>query len=390
MEISKLGGKRMLKEIKKGNPLGIEYCPICGHTGWCATFVKDDELFIICKRDVSKMDTNGYTYLSNTRKEGNSFFVFDPNGQRKSWEKPISSPVSHPPKYRETKSFENKPFPDDMLNMMYRDLLSMLILEDEHRLYLHREGFTDQMITRMNIKSWPASDKERYENHIKTRNPKRYVIGKKLHEKYGDLTGLPGAYLAENKKNKELYWTFTTGSGIIFPIENIYGEVVTLQMRLDRPSRAKYKIFSSAEYYLNGSSPGSRIGIIKPKEIADSYLVYLTEGIKKAGIIAERLGVIALTIQGVNSWSELFTINYCGERLIDILRLQYNIKMVVLALDNDKYNNQKVMAQQENIRTTLKKEGFLVSSAEWDSYMGKGIDDMLNNGYRPMYVLLEG
>ena len=35
----------------------------------------------------------------------------------------------------------------------------------------------------------------------------------------------------------------------------------------------------------------------------------------------------------------------------------------------------------------LKEEGFTVGVAEWNIEHGKGIDDLLCNGYRPQYVL---
>ena len=45
-----------------------------------------------------------------------------------------------------------------------------------------------------------------------------------------------------------------------------------------------------------------------------------------------------------------------------------------------------VMATQEATIEVLKKEGFMVGIAEWDTKLGKDANDLLANGHKPEYV----
>lgn len=376
-----------LREIKRGHPI-YEVCPICGHTKWCFTTQdKKGNLYVMCNRDTLKCDQNGFTYLEDTI-TGISKYVF---GTRELVFNPNWKPT--PPAPSKKVSHDAARFSDSKLDKMYRKMLSMLILEDRHREYLHKEGFTDEMIERYNIKSFPPADGKRLKENIVTKNPKRYEIGQKLYEEFGDLAGLPGAYLAKSKNKDTYYWTFAGKEGIVFPITNIYGEIVMLQIRLDNPGpkEGKYKALSSANsdineiWYLKGCSPSNRVGVIKPKILGDTYAVYLTEGIKKAIITAEKLGCITITVQGVNSWQELIEKNDRGEVLIFLLKEKYGTGLIIVAYDADKSTNEHVLKAQTKVVETLKNIGLMTGLAEWEIWMGKGIDDMIRNGYMPRY-----
>lgn len=375
-------------EIKRGHPV-FEVCPICGHTGWCFT-TQDDKgnLYVMCNRDTTKCDQNGFTYLGDTKTNGISKYIF---GTRELINNPNWKPTPPTPSTR--KSADAERFKDSKLDKIYRKMLSMLILEDSHREYLHKEGFTDEMIERYNIKSFPVVDGKRFKEKINTKNPKRFEIGQKLYEEFGELAGLPGAYLAKSKNKDTYYWTFAGKDGIIFPIPNVYGEIVMLQIRLDNPGprEGKYKALSSSNtkadelWYLQGCSPSSRVGIIKPAILGDTFTVYVTEGIKKAIIIAEKLGCIAATVQGVNSWQEFVQENDRGEVLIFVLKNKYGTQLFIVAYDSDKSKNEFVLNAETKIVEALKSNGFMIGLAEWEMWMGKGIDDMLRGGYRPRY-----
>ncbi|MGE4282814.1 MAG: DUF3854 domain-containing protein [Clostridia bacterium] len=368
----------MLREIRRGNPHfpnGI--CPICGHEGWCATSEDTGKLFIICKRDTLKANVSIFKYIKDTNNEGNSLFVYEPSGS--GYEINFQAAA---------KGNIVERMKDISLDCINRKLLSMLTLEDHHRQKLKTDGFTDELISRYSIKSFPVRDFERKKSNIQSKNPLRWQLAKELHNSYGDLKGFPGAFLSSY--NDKTYWSLAGYDGILFPIENIYGEIVMMQIRLDNPSNGgKYRVLSSeGERFPHGCGPSSRVGLCKPKVLGDTYICYVTEGIKKAIITSERLGALTATVQGVNSWSELINENDRNERFIDILKNRYGTRIFIIAYDNDKYRNAKVMDSQKRVIDTLKNEGFCVGVAEWDSYCGKGIDDMLNNGYKPMYHIM--
>lgn len=387
-------------------------CPICGRKDWCGykydtydyNFKGQDrstghQLFIHCQGlqgstinwgDTIHTAEGVFSYYGTSTKDRAPMFVnFDLKGNgdmavmERKVHRPQASRIVHPR------------FNDTKLNELYRFILSKLTLSDEHRKKLNADGITDTMIERHCIKTLPK---------------KRWHIMKELSQRYGDLTGLPGAHLVthktEWKNNRRVevpldnpYWDLAGPEGILFSISNFYQEIVALRVRLDNPSpnQGKYLYVSSdggkwensvfIPYYNNGSSSGARIGVVFPAVRGDFFLCYDTEGEKKSYVVADKLGYPCLNFPGVNSWAELVTPNDRGEILCDLL-MRMGVRMHVIAYDNDKYENHKVMAQQQAVINELKSRGNGTGVAEWDSYAGKGIDDCLNKGYKPMYFLI--
>lgn len=361
-------------EIKRGNmhyPDGI--CPICRHQGYCATTVSEDgSLFIICKRDISKSDIMGYKYIKETGKGFSMFLKKD--GQTGDYR---TTPID----IKKVKSNDIVRFADSKLHRINSKLLSMLTLSPQHRKILHDWKFTDEMISRYGFKTFPE---------VKD----RWKIAKSLYEEFGDLTGFPGAYIKDKEDSR--YWTLTGFDGIVFPITNIYGEIVMLQIRLDNPGpNGKYKPLSSAGFtpdgkprYQNGCTPNSRIGIVIPPVLGDTYVCHVTEGYKKAIKVVENLGCLCISVQGVGSWSELVESNEKGETMIEVLKRQYGVKMVIISYDIDRFKNGHVMVAQDNVVNELKKHDLYVGESFWDGHAGKGIDDCIDNGYKPYFRMI--
>ena len=92
-----------------------------------------------------------------------------------------------------------------------------------------------------------------------------------------------------------------------------------------------------------------------------------------------------ISIPGVNSYSKLIE-GTKPNRPIDFLK-SVGVHILVIAFDADKMTNEKVMACQENVIHILRDEGFVIGLAEWDICQGKGLDDLLTNGYKPAYTL---
>jgi len=92
-----------------------------------------------------------------------------------------------------------------------------------------------------------------------------------------------------------------------------------------------------------------------------------------------------VSIPGVSSWGFLLS-KKGGERPVDLLKRK-GVRIFIVAFDADRETNERVMQAQKATIQALKEEGFTVGVAEWNIEHGKGIDDLLCNGYRPQYVL---
>lgn len=131
--------------------------------------------------------------------------------------------------YREVNHID--PLPHKQLDRIYRTMLSLLVLDDVHRQYLRKEGWSDELLTQHMIRSFPERDFVRFKfsNHF-SRCPYRKTLAKKVMETLNldNLTGVPGAYQDE-KGN----WTFTGPKGILFPLYDQDGWLYGLRIRMD-------------------------------------------------------------------------------------------------------------------------------------------------------------
>lgn len=371
-------------------------CPICGKGDWCCTYEEEYKgkiyHYLICNRYIGSSSVDSFFFVRRTKENGAKFIINDNVSQSSyTYVKP-------------TIKRQYSRMPDKKLHILNTRLLDILKLEDYHRKDLNKDGITDSMIEAFKIRSYPPFDRDRKMNGLVSINPTRSQLARQLFDfNNGDLTGFPGAFI--NSYGDSSYWTLSGFEGIVFGVTNIYGERVMLQVRLDKPQidpdtgkpKGKYKAFSSEskigkdgkEKMPNGIGPGSRAGFIKPPTLKDSYVCYITEGWKKALIGSYNLGSLFLTVQGVNAFSDLFEINDRGERIIDVLRDVYGVGMFIIVYDNDKYHNPNVQFAEGVLAKCLADEGFKVATASWDSYCGKGIDDMFNNRYGSQYMHFE-
>lgn len=393
-------------EVGRSNPY-FTRCPICGKPDWCASFDGEDGYtFIVCKRDIQKTNIQGidgefYMYIGDSKKENNSIF-------ENAHQHVVRTGANNPHSYKKFKEQsarrlereeEVKPLQNSKLDEIYRELLSMLILEDRHREYLKKEGWTDEMIQAYQIKSFPVNDYERRQNNIKTKNPKRSELGRRLYEKFGDLTGVPGAMIREY--NGSRYWTFAGYDGIIFPVPDVNRKIYRLRIRLENPPAkgGKYRNLSSykekevdgklVNIYENGTRSGNAIGFYDRNCYVpnDYYCTYLTEGEKKSMVGNSKLAAPFISVPGVNSFGLLIERDKeTGKRMIDDLK-EKGTKVLIIAFDADKTTNAKVMQSEKDACNLLKNEGFILGIASWDIALGKGIDDLILNGYRPRYTL---
>lgn len=397
----------MIKSVSRNCP-----CPICGHTDWCGIMSTDNgaEMYV-CQRNTDNLlpykggviGTDGKYYICvGISKEGkNNIFrdaaevAEEQTMQKETWK---AAHTADRPVRTLTPVDPVEVLSNDRLDKIYRRLLELLILEPEHKEYLHREGWTDGLMDDHMIRSFPEEDYIRFkkkQNGYKSGNNWRKSAAKTLVAEFGTLRGVPGAY-----QNRSGEWTFYGRPGILFPVYDANGYIYRLRIRLDKPpaSGGKYRNFSSfiqdeeAEkqgFLVNklcgGCQAGNQIGFYMNRSRDDMFIAYITEGEKK-GIIGEySLKAPVVSLPGVNSYGKLLE-GKAGERPVDYLKV-FGVRILIIAYDADKHTNARVMQSQIRTIETLHAEGFQIGLAEWDGAYGKGLDDLLMNGKRPRYVL---
>lgn len=383
-------------------------CPICGKPDWCGVIEFDGYTMLACQRTKDHQNTIGadglfYVFVKES-KSGASCLYEEANQARVRKGDVDTDSASY--KAFEVQKVKSLPaeelvpaLPNSKLHKIYSKMLSMLVLEERHKQYLLSEGWSEELIKASGIKSFPVNDYERNEKGIVTKNPKRYELGKALYEAFGDLTGVPGAY-AKVGKNDSIYWTFAGPDGILFPIADINKQIYRLRIRLENPTKnMKYGNLSSFKkiekegklinYYKNGTRSGNAIGMYQNNCLCenDYYIAYVTEGEKKGIIGNYILKSLIIDIPGVNSFALLLKEDEeTGERIVDSLKRK-GVKILIIAFDADKSQNEAVLKAEQHTIKLLKNEGFIIGIANWPISWGKGLDDILVKGYRPTYDL---
>lgn len=434
-------------------------CPICGKPDWCFWIPMDgyNGNLLCCQRHTIKEDvmgTDGNYYIHVTFSNGSGSAgasIFEEANQRR-------QRIGNLKNGREFKKAAVReraltpvniiPAKDNAeLDKIYRVMLGILKLEPMHREYLHREGWTDGMIEKHQIRSFPEKDYARFQfrkDSFKDGNISRKKLAAMLTRQFGEgaLLGVPGAF-----KDKGGNWTFSGRSGILFPQYDVHHRMYRLRIRMDfrdvdaaivpgkdgeddsytdrkgkthyismggvyeyvadaaegrkrayEKGSGKYRNFSSflqdeeaekkgflENTYDSGCEAGNQLGFYYNESRDDMYVCYVTEGEKKGIFSNEALRAPFVSVPGVSSWAFLLA-KKNGERPIDVLKGK-GVKIVIVAFDADRETNKRVMQAQDATIKALKAEGFIVGIAEWDIRLGKGIDDLLSNGHRPRYVL---
>lgn len=195
------------------------------------------------------------------------------------------------------------------------------------------------------------------------------------------LKDIPGFY-----KIKETgHYNFIKYNGIGIPIRNANGQIVGIQIRRDKiqENMSRYIWFSSTflendeeERYQDCTSSGAPIDVVYPSKIKNKTLI-ITEGRFKAKQIANKLGSIAFSVQGVGNWKNI------SEEIKIVQKRNKNIKFlnIWIAFDADMSYNIQVFNQAKKMAYNLSKEltEITISYCLWLMEDGKGIDDVLLN-----------
>lgn len=240
------------------------------------------------------------------------------------------------------------------------------------------------------------------------------------------LYHIPG-FFYDAKREVTSFQSLRNNSGIGIPIQDIDGNIVGIQIRLDtvKEGEQRYVWFSSSfattKDFQGGTSPGTPVSVCYPvnTDIENlegiSPVIFITEGYFKAIKLAETFNSVVLSVQGVHNWREIpyildelkkrnskfrhVYIMYDADMSYKAGVLQPAIKLG-LSLTNLNFMDCKV--DVENILTInrkgrpkvstfydgfLKVEKYLRANAGifkfnivfclWDADRGKGIDDFL-------------
>lgn len=416
------------KSVNKNSP-----CPICCKHDWCAILPTEyGQIYFCFREDIegNVMGADGLTYRRvGTSKSGAGVYEEETQYNTRMGDFKASNATGKVVPKREyvpmTIIDEVRPLKRSTLHTIYNEFLDMLVLDDIHREWLHKEGWSDELIDKFKIRSMPIDDFKRYNSKwYKSSNRWRRSICETLVSKFGSLRGVPGFY----KKNG--VWKIHSRSGIIFPMFDEQKNLYRLRVRMDfldnisekqgdlfsdgngnyveplkgvyelcdgkrefQKSGGKYRNFSSfkeddEEYkkgfikniYEDGCQASNALSLYCVPE-DDFYLVYVTEGEKKGIIGNHILKAPFITLPGVSSFNLLL-----NQSVLDYLRNK-GTKIVLIAYDADKNTNEAVFRAEQRVVDALQKEGFMVALAEWDESLGKGIDDILVKGYRPNFAM---
>lgn len=129
----------------------------------------------------------------------------------------------------------------EIRDKIYREFLSMLKLEQQHKMYLRNIGMLDSTIEENLYKSVPK-------NYIKRR-----LICSCLSKKY-NLSGLPGFFQEEDFK-----WLFSRYNGFFIPVFDANNYIQGLSIHLDKIFNNNQDIWFSSNNKINGTSAKSWI-----------------------------------------------------------------------------------------------------------------------------------
>ena len=226
-----------------------------------------------------------------------------------------------------------KPLDKEQVDETYRAMLKYLTLEDMHKKDLVRRGVSEEIINRMVKKGYRSISVE-----------ESLTIARRLLKEGCKLEGVPGFF-----KNWKGEWdiNFHEGNrGYLCPVYDIDGFLRGFQIRLDHPKKKNKYVWLSSSGMEKGISITSLVGVSgTPK----GERICLTEGILKAEIASQLLGVCFLGNPGIGNWRDLSEVlKAAKERGVRHVEEMYDMdKMLRLTCQEDYDENCNECEYQE-------------------------------------------
>jgi hypothetical protein len=277
--------------------------------------------------------------------------------------------------------------PGKEIDRVYRTFLSMLTLSKAHREKLRERGLSDENIEQMLFKTTPTFRRPQFAQAL---------ISQGL-----SLEGIPGFFKLEQVNEgtgefTEEWSVYCPDSGYFVPIKNESGLIISMQIRLNKPTteRDKYRFFSSNRDSLESGTKADGATHVEMCSEEPRFL-YIVEGAIKAyvaralyNLMYRKDDIIILAIPGVSNLREI-------PYHLDWVLGNYNVDRVVEWFDLDKFTNPNVAKARDNLERVVKENmlkwrekradeyetgvirppGFV--SFQRKNYKGKGIDDHL-------------
>ena len=197
----------------------------------------------------------------------------------------------------------------ETIDRTYSRMLSLMILNEQHKEDLLKRGITLEQIEGQRYRSVPLFG-------IRS-------MVRKLQDEGLIVKGVPGFYEGENGE-----WTINfspKNSGILIPILSMQGKIQGFQIRLDHVVEGRKYIWLSSVKFKNGVSSGSPVHVIGDLNASE---VYLTEGALKGTIAHFLSGDTFVCVAGVNQYRN-------AKPVLEAFR-QRNLQHLFEAYDMDK------------------------------------------------------
>lgn len=258
--------------------------------------------------------------------------------------------ASNPRPENSGRPVEVKSIDEEVCKVVYQWLIEELTLSDRHRGELRARGLSDEAIDHRGYRSLTFKQSARAVKKI-------YGLCKEA------LPYVPG-FLSVGGR-----WRLNWKDGLLIPVRGIDGNPLAFQIRLPRKS-AKYRWFTTPGL----ASPANvHHPLCTPRTFESQKAVRLTEGPLKADIAQELdPSIRTLGVPGVGNWKKALDCIYALE-----------VDTVHVAFDVDWDKKKGVAESVNNIGQALMDGGYKILLEYWNPEHGKGLDDLLANGYCP-------